>query len=146
MVRDFQSIVGKEAREQFLAKEGKLPNRIMACVGGGCNAIGEWLNPIKKGGKHFVPRQLLPFPNAGIFTAFLGDDDVELIGVEPAGKGLDTPDNAATLTLGKKGSIHGMACYNLQDDNGNPLPVYSIASGLDYPVRSIRNSSKRVLS
>lgn len=109
MVRDFQSTVGKEAREQFLAKEGKLPDCIMACVGGGCNAIG-------------------------IFTAFLGDESVELVGVEPAGKGLDTPDNAATLTLGKKGSIHGMACYNLQDDNGIPLPVYSIASGLDYPV------------
>jgi tryptophan synthase beta chain len=108
IVRDFQSIVGKEAREQFLEKEGKLPDTIMACVGGGCNAIG-------------------------IFTAFLGDGDVDLVGVEPAGKGLDTPDNAATLTLGKKGSIHGMACYNLQDDNGDPLPVYSIASGLDYP-------------
>jgi len=108
IVRDFQSIVGKEAREQFLETEGKLPDIIMACVGGGCNAIG-------------------------IFTAFLGDGDVDLVGVEPAGKGLDTPDNAATLTLGKKGSIHGMACYNLQDDNGDPLPVYSIASGLDYP-------------
>jgi len=108
MVRDFQSIVGKEAREQFLARENRLPNAIVACVGGGCNAIG-------------------------IFTAFLRDDGVELIGVEPSGKGLDTPDHAATLTLGKKGAIHGMACYNLQDDEGNPLPVYSIASGLDYP-------------
>jgi tryptophan synthase beta chain len=108
MVRDFQSIVGREAREQFQAREGKLPDAVVACVGGGCNAIG-------------------------IFTAFLGDENVELIGVEPSGKGLDTPDNAATLTLGKKGAIHGMACYNLQDDEGNPLPVYSIASGLDYP-------------
>jgi tryptophan synthase beta chain len=108
MVRDFQSIVGREAREQFQAKEGKLPDAIVACVGGGCNAIG-------------------------IFTAFLDDESVDLIGVEPSGKGLDTPDNAATLTLGKKGAIHGMACYNLQDDEGNPLPVYSIASGLDYP-------------
>jgi tryptophan synthase beta chain len=108
MVRDFQSIVGREAREQFMAKEGKLPDAIVACVGGGCNAIG-------------------------IFTAFLDDESVDLIGVEPSGKGLDTPDNAATLTLGKKGAIHGMACYNLQDDEGNPLPVYSIASGLDYP-------------
>lgn len=80
----------------------------------------------------------LTFIMTGIFTAFLGDNSVELIGVEPAGKGLDTPDNAATLTLGKKGTIHGMACYNLQDDNGDPLPVYSIASGLDYPV-SIRS-------
>lgn len=108
MVRDFQSIVGREAREQFQDKVGKLPDAIVACVGGGCNAIG-------------------------IFTAFLEDESVELIGVEPSGKGLDTPDNAATLTLGKKGAIHGMACYNLQDDEGNPLPVYSIASGLDYP-------------
>jgi len=108
MVRDFQSIVGKEAREQFLEKEGMLPDAVVACVGGGCNAIG-------------------------IFTAFLEDTDVELVGVEPAGKGLDTPDHAATLSLGKKGSIHGMACYNLQDDSGEPLPVYSIASGLDYP-------------
>ncbi|MDX1335290.1 MAG: tryptophan synthase subunit beta [Gammaproteobacteria bacterium] len=108
MVRDFQSIVGREARGQFQEKIGKLPDAIVACVGGGCNAIG-------------------------IFTAFLEDESVELIGVEPSGKGLDTPDNAATLTLGKKGAIHGMACYNLQDDEGNPLPVYSIASGLDYP-------------
>jgi len=108
MVRDFQSVVGREAREQFLAIEGKLPDMIMACVGGGSNAIG-------------------------LFTAFLADEEVQLIGVEPAGKGLDTPENAATLTLGSKGSIHGFECYNLQDDQGNPLPVYSIASGLDYP-------------
>jgi len=108
MVRDFQSVVGKEARAQFLDKHNKLPDIVMACVGGGSNAIG-------------------------IFTEFLPDDGVELIGVEPAGKGLDTPDNAATLTLGTKGAIHGFKCYNLQDDEGNPLPVHSIASGLDYP-------------
>jgi tryptophan synthase beta chain len=108
MVRDFQSIVGKEAREQFIAKEGKLPDIIMACVGGGSNAIG-------------------------LFTAFLDDESVDIIGVEPAGKGLDTPDHAATLTLGGKGAIHGFKCYLLQDNEGNPLPVYSIASGLDYP-------------
>ncbi|HHB92701.1 MAG TPA: tryptophan synthase subunit beta [Thioploca sp.] len=108
MVRDFQSIVGKEAREQFLTRYERLPNMVMACVGGGSNAIG-------------------------IFTAFLEDETVELIGVEPAGKGLDTPDHAATLTLGSKGSLHGFECYNLQDKQGNPLPVYSIASGLDYP-------------
>lgn len=108
IVRDFQSIVGREAREQFQAKEGKLPDAIVACVGGGCNAIG-------------------------IFSAFLDDENVQLVGVEPSGKGLDTSDHAATLTLGTKGAIHGMACYNLQDDDGNPLPVYSIASGLDYP-------------
>ncbi len=108
MVRDFQSIVGKEAKEQFLAKEGKLPDVVMACVGGGSNAIG-------------------------LFTAFLDDEDVKIIGVEPAGKGLNTDDHAATLTLGTKGAIHGFECYILQDDEGNPLPVYSIASGLDYP-------------
>jgi len=107
MVRDFQSIVGKEARQQFIEKEGKLPDILMACVGGGSNAMG-------------------------LFTAFL-DDEVRMIGVEPAGKGLDTPDHAATLTLGSKGAIHGFECYNLQDGEGNPLPVYSIASGLDYP-------------
>jgi tryptophan synthase beta chain len=108
MVRDFQSIVGHEARAQFLDKQGKLPDIVTACVGGGSNAIG-------------------------LFTAFLGDEGVRMVGVEPAGKGLDTPDHAATLTLGKKGTIHGFECYNLQDDEGNPLPVYSIASGLDYP-------------
>jgi tryptophan synthase beta chain len=108
MVRDFQSIVGFEARDQFMQKEGKLPDIITACVGGGSNAIG-------------------------LFTAFLEDESVKMVGVEPAGKGLDTPDHAATLTLGKKGAIHGFECYNLQDDEGNPLPVYSIASGLDYP-------------
>lgn len=108
MVRDFQSIVGKEARKQFQEEYGKLPDIAMACVGGGSNAMG-------------------------LFTAFIPDEDVELIGVEPAGKGLDTPDHAATLTLGSKGAIHGFECYNLQDDEGNPLPVYSIASGLDYP-------------
>ncbi len=108
MVRDFQSIVGHEAREQFLSRYGKLPDIVTACVGGGSNAIG-------------------------LFTAFLGDESVKLMGVEPAGKGLDTADHAATLTLGSKGAIHGFECYNLQDAEGNPLPVYSIASGLDYP-------------
>jgi len=108
MVRDFQTIVGIEAREQFLTKEGRLPDYLMACVGGGSNAIG-------------------------LFTAFLDDDDVQMIGVEPAGKGLDTPDHAATLTLGSKGGLHGFECYILQNSEGEPLPVYSIASGLDYP-------------
>jgi len=108
MVRDFQSVVGKEARQQFQDKYGKLPDVVTACVGGGSNAIG-------------------------IFTAFLNDENVELVGVEPAGKGLDTPDHAATLTKGSKGAIHGFKCYNIQDGEGNPLPVYSIASGLDYP-------------
>ncbi len=108
MVRDFQSIVGREAREQFLKREGRLPDLITACVGGGSNAIG-------------------------LFTAFLEDEEVKIVGVEPAGLGLDTDQHAATLTLGKKGAIHGFECYNLQDEQGNPLPVYSIASGLDYP-------------
>jgi tryptophan synthase beta chain len=108
MVRDFQQVVGEEAREQFLEREGRLPTQVAACVGGGSNAMGA-------------------------FTAFLDDEDVELVGVEPAGRGLDTPDHAATLTLGTPGALHGFKCYNLQDAQGNPLPVYSIASGLDYP-------------
>jgi len=108
MVRDFQSVVGKEARAQFLAKEGRLPDVVTACIGGGSNAIG-------------------------MFTEFLPDEGVKLVGVEPAGKGLDTPDHAATMSLGTKGTIHGFKCYTLQDEKGEPLPVYSIASGLDYP-------------
>ncbi|MBX3631601.1 MAG: tryptophan synthase subunit beta [Acidovorax sp. SCN 68-22] len=108
MVRDFQSIVGREARAQFLAEHQRLPDVVTACVGGGSNAMG-------------------------IFTEFLPDAGVQLVGVEPAGRGLDTPDHAATMTLGTKGAIHGFVCYNLQDEKGEPLPVYSIASGLDYP-------------
>ena len=108
MVRDFQSIVGIEAREQFLKKENKLPDMLVACVGGGSNAIG-------------------------LFTAFLEDESVKMVGVEPSGKGIDTKENSATMTLGTKGAIHGFECYLLQDDEGNPLPVYSIASGLSYP-------------
>jgi len=108
IVRDFQSIVGKEARQQFMAKESKLPDVLIACVGGGSNAMG-------------------------LFTEFLNDESVRMIGIEPAGKGLDTADHAATLSLGSKGAIHGFECITLQDDEGNPLPVYSIASGLDYP-------------
>ena len=108
IVRDFQSIVGKEAKQQFMAKENKLPDILIACVGGGSNAMG-------------------------LFTEFLNDESVRMIGIEPAGKGLDTGDHAATLSLGSKGAIHGFECITLQDDEGNPLPVYSIASGLDYP-------------
>ncbi len=108
MVRDFQSIVGKESREQFLEQQGKLPDVITACVGGGSNAIG-------------------------MFTRFLDDEAVKLVGVEPAGRGLDTDDHAATMSKGVKGTLHGFECYNLQDENGEALPVYSIASGLDYP-------------
>ncbi len=107
MVRDFQKIVGIEAREQFQEMTGALPDKLVACVGGGSNAMG-------------------------LFTAFL-DDDVEMIGIEPSGLGLDTPYHAATATLGSPGILHGMRCYVLQDEAGEPLPVYSIASGLDYP-------------
>ncbi len=109
MVRDFQSIVGREAREQFLARHGRLPDYVSACVGGGSNAIG-------------------------MFTAFLPDADVSLVGVEPAGEGLDRPGrHSATLTKGRPGQLHGMACYVLEDGQGNPAAVHSIASGLDYP-------------
>lgn len=108
MVRDFQSIIGNEAREQCLAKYKRLPEIVTACVGGGSNAIG-------------------------VFTAFLCDGQVKLVGVEPAGEGLDTDRHAATLTMGKPGILHGMSCYVLADAEGNPDPVHSIASGLDYP-------------
>ncbi|SEQ39264.1 tryptophan synthase beta chain [Amphritea atlantica] len=108
MVRDFQSIVGREARQQFNDRHGKNPDIITACVGGGSNAMG-------------------------LFTAFLEDEDVKIVGVEPAGKGLDTKDHSATLTKGTPGAIHGFKCYVLQDEDGEPLPVHSIASGLDYP-------------
>jgi len=108
MVRDFQSIIGKEIKEQTHERFGANPDYVVACVGGGSNAMGA-------------------------FTAFLNDADVKLIGVEPAGHGLDTDMHSATLTLGKASQIHGMACYVLENDQGEPLPVHSIASGLDYP-------------
>ncbi len=108
MVRDFQSIVGIEAKEQMLSYAGSLPDAIVACVGGGSNAMG-------------------------IFSAFLDDSDVALYGVEPAGKGLDTGKHAATIQKGTVGILHGFRSLVLQDKDGEPLPVYSIASGLDYP-------------
>ena len=108
MVRDFQSIVGIEAKEQMLSYAGSLPDAIVACVGGGSNAMG-------------------------IFSAFLDDSDVALYGVEPAGKGLDTGKHAATIQKGTVGILHGFRSLVLQDKYGEPLPVYSIASGLDYP-------------
>jgi len=108
MVRDFQSIVGKETREQIIATEKKLPDYLLACVGGGSNAMG-------------------------LFHAFLNDQQVQMIGIEPAGKSFKPGDHAATLTLGKPGTLHGMFTYLLQDKDGQPLPVHSIASGLDYP-------------
>ena len=107
IVRDFQSHIGKEAKEQIMEEENKLPDYLIACVGGGSNAIG-------------------------LFHEFL-NDDVKMIGVEPAGKSFKPGEHAATLTLGKPGEIHGMFTYLLQDENKAPLPVHSIASGLDYP-------------
>jgi len=108
MVRDFQSVVGREARAQILEDAGRLPDYLIACVGGGSNAIG-------------------------LFHEFLEDEDVRMVGVEPSGKSFKPGEHAATLTLGKPGNIHGMFTYLLQDDMGDPLPVHSIASGLDYP-------------
>ncbi len=108
MVRDFQKIVGIEARQQFQDMTGKLPDAVVACVGGGSNAIG-------------------------LFTAFLGDKDVSAYGVEPAGLGFEPGQHAATLSLGSPGVLHGFRSYLLQDEKGNPLQVYSVASGLDYP-------------
>ena len=109
MVRDFQSVVGRESRAQILEKEGRLPTALIAAVGGGSNAMG-------------------------LFSAFLEDPDVAIYGVEPAGRGLDNPgDHAATMTLGSPGVLHGMQTLVLQDEAGEPWPVHSIASGLDYP-------------
>ena len=107
MVRDFQKVVGMEAREQFVEMTGNLPDVVEACVGGGSNAMG-------------------------IFSGFL-DDPVELIGVEPLGRGDAVGEHAATMTYGTEGVIHGFRCYLLQDEHGEPAPVYSCASGLDYP-------------
>ncbi|MEG1859019.1 MAG: tryptophan synthase subunit beta [Christensenellaceae bacterium] len=107
MVRDFQMVVGQEAREQFLEMTGNLPDAIVACVGGGSNSLG-------------------------LFTPFL-NDPVEIYGVEPLGRGTKTGDHAASITYGKKGILHGFDSYMLQEENGDPSPVYSVASGLDYP-------------
>ncbi|MEE0999832.1 MAG: tryptophan synthase subunit beta [Treponemataceae bacterium] len=108
MVRDFQHVIGVEAREQFLEMTGELPDEVTACVGGGSNAMG-------------------------MFSGFLDDDGVRLTGVEPAGRSLKLGDHAASLSYGKPGVLHGFKTYLLQDENGNPAPVYSISSGLDYP-------------
>ncbi|NLP14860.1 MAG: tryptophan synthase subunit beta [Clostridium sp.] len=108
MVKHFQSIIGRETKEQIMELEGRLPDYLVACVGGGSNAIG-------------------------LFAPFYNDKDVKMVGVEPAGKGLDTPDHAATITCGTPGVLHGFKSYLLQDSEGEPLPVYSIAAGLDYP-------------
>jgi tryptophan synthase beta chain len=108
LVRDFQSVIGKEVRKQILEKEGRLPDALVACVGGGSNAIG-------------------------IFHDFINEPNVRLIGCEAAGHGIHTDKNAATLTMGKAGIFHGMKSYFCQDEYGQIAPVYSISAGLDYP-------------
>lgn len=108
MIEHFQSIIGREAKAQFLEQTGKLPDSIMACVGGGSNAIG-------------------------LFNAFLDENDVKIFGVEPLGRGEGVGQNAASMTFGKTGILHGFKCNLLQDENGNVTDAYSIASGLDYP-------------
>jgi tryptophan synthase beta chain len=108
MVRDFQSVIGFESKEQFMEHEGKLPDNIVACVGGGSNAMG-------------------------IFSAFIDEPSVNLYGVEPLGKGEKLGDHAATLTYGEEGIMHGFNSIMLKDAEGNPAPVHSIGSGIDYP-------------
>jgi tryptophan synthase beta chain len=108
MVRDFQSVIGTEARAQLLARVGALPKTVVACVGGGSNAMG-------------------------IFAGFVDDAAVELVGVEAAGDGLDTDRHSASLTRGRPGVLHGALSYLLQDDNGQVHPAHSISAGLDYP-------------
>mgnify|MGYP000299678935 CR=1 FL=1 len=108
IVRDFQKVIGEEVKAQMLEKEGRLPDVVMACVGGGSNAIG-------------------------LFYDFIPDRDVQLIGVEAAGRGVNTAETAATIARGKPGIFHGMESYFLQDEDGQIAPVYSISAGLDYP-------------
>ena len=108
MVRDFQSVIGIEARAQMLEREGRLPDAIVACIGGGSNAIG-------------------------LFHPFLADENVRLIGVEAAGHGLSTGQHAASLTGGRPGVLHGNKTYLLQDDDGQIIDAHSISAGLDYP-------------
>ncbi|ABO49894.1 tryptophan synthase, beta chain [Desulforamulus reducens MI-1] len=108
IVRHFQSIIGIEAKDQLRKIEGRLPDYIMACVGGGSNAIG-------------------------LFYPFVEDKEVNIIGVEPGGKGLATGQHAAPLCAGKPGILHGFKCYLMQDENGEPLTTHSISAGLDYP-------------
>jgi tryptophan synthase beta chain len=108
IVRDFQAVISKEIKEQILEKEGKLPDAVLACVGGGSNAIGSFYN-------------------------FIEDKDVALIGCEAAGKGIHTFETAATINTGKLGIFHGMKSYFCQDEYGQIAPVYSISAGLDYP-------------
>ncbi|MDD7026614.1 MAG: tryptophan synthase subunit beta [Lachnospiraceae bacterium] len=108
IVRDFQSVISKEARQQILEKEGRLPDVVMACVGGGSNAMG-------------------------MFYEFIPDNNVRLIGCEAAGRGINTKETAATIATGTEGIFHGMKSYFCQDEYGQIAPVYSISAGLDYP-------------
>ena len=108
IVRDFQAVISREIREQLREKEGKLPDAVVACVGGGSNAIGA-------------------------FYHFIGEPSVRLIGCEAAGRGVDTPETAATIATGRLGIFHGMKSYFCQDQYGQIAPVYSISAGLDYP-------------
>ncbi len=108
MVKEFQSVISKEAKKQIMEKEGRMPDYVVACVGGGSNAIG-------------------------MFSEFIDEEGVRLIGAEAAGRGVDTDDHAATITKGRVGIIHGMKTYVLQDEEGQIQPVYSISAGLDYP-------------
>ena len=108
IVRDFQAVISREARAQVLEREGRLPDAVIACVGGGSNAIGS-------------------------FWHFIGDDGVKLIGCEAAGRGVDTFETAATIATGRLGIFHGMKSYFCQDESGQIAPVYSISAGLDYP-------------
>jgi len=108
IVRDFQAVIGREIRKQIMEKEGRLPDMLIACVGGGSNAIGT-------------------------FYDFIKDKEVELVGAEAAGKGIDTPLTAATMNTGSVGIFHGMKSYFCQDKYGQIAPVYSISAGLDYP-------------
>ncbi|MBQ9345138.1 MAG: tryptophan synthase subunit beta [Kiritimatiellae bacterium] len=108
IVRDFQAVISREMRAQFLEREGRLPDAVLACVGGGSNAIGS-------------------------FYHFIGDPGVRLIGCEAAGRGVGTPETAATIATGKLGIFHGMKSYFCQDEFGQIAPVYSISAGLDYP-------------
>jgi tryptophan synthase beta chain len=108
LVRDFQSVIGREIQAEMLRREGRLPDAVIACVGGGSNAIGS-------------------------FYEFIGDTNVALIGCEAAGKGVDTPQNAATIANGRVGVFHGMKSLFCQDEYGQIAPVYSISAGLDYP-------------
>lgn len=108
IVRDFQAVISREIKQQLKEKEGRLPNAVIACVGGGSNAIGSFY--------HFIP-----------------DKDVKLIGCEAAGRGIDTVETAATINTGKVGIFHGMKSYFCQDNYGQIAPVYSLSAGLDYP-------------